>query len=56
MGDGDAVLRFAKQRQYRAFTGDGSATMIMGELATLAWQRLPVRVVVMKNNTLELIK
>ncbi len=39
-----------------AFTGDGSLTMIMGELATLAQHKLPVKVVVMKNNTLGLIK
>jgi pyruvate dehydrogenase (quinone) len=43
-------------RQVIAFTGDGSATMIMGELATLAQYKLPVKVVVMKNNTLGLIK
>jgi pyruvate dehydrogenase (quinone) len=43
-------------RQVVAFTGDGSATMIMGELATIAQYRLPVKVVVMKNNTLGLIK
>jgi len=43
-------------RQIVAFTGDGSATMIMGELATIAQYRLPVKVVVMKNNTLGLIK
>jgi pyruvate dehydrogenase (quinone) len=43
-------------RQVIAFTGDGSMTMIMGELATIAQYRLPVKVVVMKNNTLGLIK
>ncbi|MBV8455743.1 MAG: pyruvate oxidase [Acetobacteraceae bacterium] len=43
-------------RQVVAFTGDGSATMIMGELATLAQYKLPVKVIVMKNNTLGLIK
>ncbi len=43
-------------RQVVAFTGDGSATMIMGELATIAQYKLPVKVVVMKNNTLGLIK
>jgi pyruvate dehydrogenase (quinone) len=43
-------------RQVVAFTGDGSATMMMGELATLAQHKLPVKVVVMKNNTLGLIK
>ena len=39
-----------------AFTGDGSLTMMMGEFATLAQHKLPVKVVVMKNNTLGLIK
>ncbi len=43
-------------RQVIAFTGDGSMTMIMGELATIAQYKLPVKVVVMKNNTLGLIK
>jgi pyruvate dehydrogenase (quinone)/pyruvate oxidase len=43
-------------RQVVAFTGDGSATMMMGELASIAQHRLPVKVVVMKNNTLGLIK
>jgi pyruvate dehydrogenase (quinone) len=44
------------ERQVVAFTGDGSATMMLGELATLVQHRLPVKVVVMKNNTLGLIK
>ncbi|MGN6379477.1 MAG: thiamine pyrophosphate-dependent enzyme [Gaiellales bacterium] len=43
-------------RQVVAFTGDGSMTMIMGELATLAQEQLPVKIVVLKNNTLGLIK
>jgi pyruvate dehydrogenase (quinone) len=43
-------------RQVVAFTGDGSATMMMGELASIAQHKLPVKVVVMKNNTLGLIK
>jgi pyruvate dehydrogenase (quinone)/pyruvate oxidase len=43
-------------RQVIAFTGDGSFTMMMGELATLVQHGLPVKVVVMKNNTLGLIK
>ncbi|HZZ60041.1 MAG TPA: thiamine pyrophosphate-dependent enzyme [Roseiarcus sp.] len=43
-------------RQVVAFTGDGSFTMMMGEFATLVQHRLPVKVVVMKNNTLGLIK
>src|SRR5918912_78033 len=43
-------------RQVVAFTGDGSLTMMMGELATLRHENLPVKVVVIKNNTLGLIK
>ncbi|WP_181321953.1 thiamine pyrophosphate-dependent enzyme [Trinickia symbiotica] len=43
-------------RQVVAFTGDGSFTMMMGEFASLVQHRLPVKVVVMKNNTLGLIK
>jgi pyruvate dehydrogenase (quinone)/pyruvate oxidase len=43
-------------RQVLAFTGDGSFTMMMGEFATLVQYNLPVKVVVMKNNTLGLIK
>jgi pyruvate dehydrogenase (quinone)/pyruvate oxidase len=43
-------------RQVVAYTGDGSATMMLGELATLAQHQLPVKVIVNKNNTLGLIK
>ena len=43
-------------RQVVACTGDGSMTMQMGDLATLMQERLPVKVVVFKNNTLGLIK
>jgi len=39
-----------------ALTGDGSLTMMMGELATLAQHDLPVKVVVMRNDVLGLIK
>lgn len=39
-----------------ALTGDGSLTMMMGELATLAQYNLPVKVVVMRNEVLGLIK
>jgi pyruvate dehydrogenase (quinone) len=44
------------ERQVVAFTGDGSLTMQMGDLATLMQERLPVKVVVFKNNSLGLIK
>jgi pyruvate dehydrogenase (quinone)/pyruvate oxidase len=43
-------------RQVVALTGDGSLSMMMGELATLAQHQLPVKVVVMRNNVLGLIK
>jgi pyruvate dehydrogenase (quinone) len=43
-------------RQIVAFTGDGSFTMMMGDFATLVAYGLPVKVVVIKNNTLGLIK
>jgi pyruvate dehydrogenase (quinone)/pyruvate oxidase len=39
-----------------ALTGDGSLTMMMGELATLAQHDLPVKVIVMRNDVLGLIK
>jgi pyruvate dehydrogenase (quinone)/pyruvate oxidase len=43
-------------RQVVALTGDGSLSMQMGELATLAQHGLPVKVVVMRNDVLGLIK
>jgi pyruvate dehydrogenase (quinone)/pyruvate oxidase len=43
-------------RQVIAYTGDGSLMMMMGELATLAQENLPVKVIVNKNRTLGLIK
>jgi pyruvate dehydrogenase (quinone) len=43
-------------RQVVAFTGDGSLTMLMGDLATLAQENLPVKVIVIKNDVLGLIK
>ncbi|HTW69828.1 MAG TPA: thiamine pyrophosphate-dependent enzyme [Acetobacteraceae bacterium] len=43
-------------RQVVAFTGDGSFTMMMGDFATLVQHNLPVKLIVMKNNTLGLIK
>lgn len=43
-------------RQVVVFTGDGSMSMAMGDLATLVQHRLPVKIVVLKNNTLGLIK
>ena len=43
-------------RQVVAFTGDGSLSMQMGDLATLMQERLPVKVIVFKNNVLGLIR
>jgi pyruvate dehydrogenase (quinone) len=43
-------------RQVVSFTGDGSLSMMMGDLVTLAQHNLPVKIVVLKNNTLGLIK
>ena len=43
-------------RQCVAFVGDGGFTMLMGELATAVKYRLPIKVVVIKNNTLGMIK
>lgn len=43
-------------RQVVSFTGDGSLTMMMGDLATLAQYKLPVKIVLVRNNTLGLIK
>jgi pyruvate dehydrogenase (quinone) len=44
------------ERQVIAFTGDGSLTMQLGDLATLMQHDLPVKVICFKNNTLGLIK
>jgi pyruvate dehydrogenase (quinone)/pyruvate oxidase len=44
------------ERQCVAFVGDGGFTMLMGELATCVKYQLPVKVVVVKNNTLGQIK
>jgi pyruvate dehydrogenase (quinone)/pyruvate oxidase len=44
------------KRQVVAFVGDGGFTMLMGEFATAVKHGLPIRVVVIKNNTLGQIK
>jgi pyruvate dehydrogenase (quinone)/pyruvate oxidase len=44
------------ERQCVAFVGDGGFTMLMGELATCVKYQLPVKVVVVKNNSLGQIK
>jgi pyruvate dehydrogenase (quinone)/pyruvate oxidase len=43
-------------RQVVALTGDGSLSMMMGDLATCVQHDLPVKIIVMKNNVLGLIK
>lgn len=43
-------------RQCVGFVGDGGFTMLMGEFATAVKYQLPIRIVVIKNNTLGQIK
>ena len=43
-------------RQVVAFVGDGGFTMLMGELSTCIKYNLPVKVIIIKNNTLGQIK
>ena len=43
-------------RQVVAFMGDGALLMLAGELSTIAQHRLPIKVFVVKNNTLGMIK
>ncbi len=43
-------------RQVVVFTGDGSMTMQLGDFLTCVQHKLPVKIVVVKNNTLGLIK
>jgi pyruvate dehydrogenase (quinone) len=43
-------------RQVIAFVGDGGLTMSLGELATCAKYRLPIKIIVLKNNTLGMIR
>jgi pyruvate dehydrogenase (quinone) len=44
------------KRQSIAFVGDGGFTMLMGEFATAVKYKLPIKVFVIKNNTLGQIK
>jgi pyruvate dehydrogenase (quinone)/pyruvate oxidase len=44
------------ERQCVAVVGDGGFTMLMGELATAVKYKLPIKIVVMKNDTLGQIK
>ena len=43
-------------RQVVAFVGDGGFTMLMGELATCMKYKLPIKIVIIKNNTLGQIR
>jgi pyruvate dehydrogenase (quinone)/pyruvate oxidase len=43
-------------RQSVAFVGDGGFTMLMGEFATAVKYKLPIKVVVIKNNVYGMIK
>jgi pyruvate dehydrogenase (quinone) len=44
------------ERQCVAFVGDGGFSMLMGDLVTAVKYQLPIKVVVVKNNTLGQIK
>ena len=44
------------ERQCVGFVGDGGFTMLMGEFATAVKYKLPIKIVVIKNNTLGQIK
>src|SRR5207248_8826905 len=50
-----AQLAFPR-RQCVAFVGDGGFEMLMAEFATCVQYRLPVKVIVLKNNALGMIK
>jgi pyruvate dehydrogenase (quinone)/pyruvate oxidase len=43
-------------RQCIAFVGDGGFTMLMGEFATAVQYKLPIKVILIKNNTLGMIR
>jgi pyruvate dehydrogenase (quinone) len=43
-------------RQVVCIVGDGGFTMLMGEIATLVKYNLPVKVIIIKNNVLGMIK
>src|SRR5919109_2766346 len=44
------------ERQSVAFVGDGGLTMLMGEFATAVQYNLPIKVIVIKNDTLGMIR
>lgn len=41
------------ERQCLAIVGDGGFTMLMGEIATAVFYKIPIKVIIIKNNTLE---
>ena len=45
-----------RSRQVVAFAGDGGLTMLFGELVTLGQNRLPVKVVVFNNSSLNFVE
>ena len=44
------------ERQCIAFVGDGGFTMLMGEFATAVQYNLPVKVIIINNNSLGMIR
>jgi pyruvate dehydrogenase (quinone) len=44
------------ERQSIAFVGDGGFTMLMGEFATAVQYNLPIKVIIIKNNILGMIR
>ena len=44
------------ERQSIAFVGNAGLTMLMGEFATAVQYNLPIKVIVIKNNTLGMIR
>ena len=44
------------ERQSVAFVGDGGLTMLMGDFATAVQYSLPIKVIVIKNDTLGMIR
>ena len=44
------------EKQSVAFVGDGGFTMLMGEFATAVQYNLPIKVIIIKNNTLGMIR
>lgn len=49
---GDAEQFAYPDRQCATIVGDGGITMLMGELATAVRYKLPIRVLIIRNNAL----